>query len=48
MLAQRILGIALGYEDLNVHQNLREDPLFQIRSERGFKDDLPLASPPTL
>jgi len=48
MLAQRILGIALGYEDLNDHQSLREDPLFQILSERGIKDDLPLASPPTL
>jgi len=26
MLAQRIFGIALGYEDLNDHQSLREDP----------------------
>jgi hypothetical protein len=48
MLAQRIFGIALGYEDLNDHQALREDPLFQIVSDRGIKDDLPLASPPTL
>lgn len=48
MLAQRIFGIALGYEDLNDHQYLREDPLFQIISERGIKDELPLASPPTL
>ena len=32
----------------NDHQSLREDPLFQILSERGIKDDLPLASPPTL
>ena len=48
MLAQRIFGIALGYEDLNDHQSLRNDPLFQIISERGIKDDLPLASPPTL
>jgi hypothetical protein len=48
MLAQRIFGIALGYEDLNDHQSLREDPLFQIISERGIKDEVPLASPPTL
>lgn len=48
MLAQRIFGIALGYEDLNDHQSLREDPLFQILSERGIKDNTPLASPPTL
>ena len=48
MLAQRIFGIALGYEDLNDQKALREDPLFQILSDRGIKDDLPLASPPTL
>jgi hypothetical protein len=48
MLAQRIFGIAVGYEDLNDHQSLRDDPLFQIISERGIKDNLPLASPPTL
>ena len=48
LLAQRIFGIALGYEDLNDHQTLREDPLFQIITERGIDDQLPLASPPTL
>ena len=34
-LAQRILGIGLGYEDLNDHQSLRDDPLLQIVTERG-------------
>jgi len=48
LLAQRIFGIALGYEDLNDHQTLRQDPLFQVVTERGIKDDFPLASPPTL
>jgi len=48
MLAQRIFAIALGYEDLNDHQTLRKDPLFQIVSDRGVQDDLPLASAPTL
>jgi hypothetical protein len=48
MIAQRIFGIALGYEDLNDHQSLRDDPLFQILSERGLDEDMPLASPPTL
>jgi hypothetical protein len=48
LLAQRVFGIALGYEDLNDHQSLREDPLFQVLSERGVRGDLPLASPPTL
>lgn len=37
-----------GYEDLNDHQGLREDPLFQVPCERGIQEDLPLASPPTL
>ncbi len=46
--AQRIFGIALGYEDLNDHQSLREDPLLQIVTERGLDQDQPLASPPTL
>jgi len=48
LLAQRILGIARGYEDLNDPRSLREDPLFQVLSERGVRADLPLASPPTL
>jgi hypothetical protein len=48
LLAQRIFGIAQGYEDLNDHQSLREDPLFQVVCERGVRADLPLASPPTL
>jgi len=46
LLAQRIIGIALGYEDLNDHQSLREDFLFQLLCERGVRADLPLASPP--
>src|SRR5438270_13348958 len=34
LLAQRVFGIAAGYEDLNDHQNLRRDPLFQTLAER--------------
>jgi hypothetical protein len=30
MLAQRIGGIALGYEDLNDHDTLRNDPVMQV------------------
>src|SRR6202162_3088856 len=30
MLAQRIYGLALGYEDLNDHEQLREDPLLAV------------------
>ena len=54
MLAQRILGIALGYEDLNDHNELRHDPLFSVLAEQtpqiheqGTLRE-PLASSPTL
>jgi hypothetical protein len=30
MVAQRVYGLALGYEDLNDHEQLREDPLLQV------------------
>jgi hypothetical protein len=30
MLAQRIYGLALGYEDLNDHEQLREDPILML------------------
>jgi hypothetical protein len=48
MLAQRVFGIALGYEDLNDHDTLRSDPLFSILAERRPAPEAPLASPPTL
>jgi hypothetical protein len=48
MLRQRIYAIALGNEDLNDHQGLRDDPLMQLATERGIRDEAPLASPPTL
>jgi hypothetical protein len=48
MLAQRIFGIALGYEDLNDHDTLREDPLFAVLAEKRPDPEGPLASPPTL
>src|SRR6185369_12485518 len=35
LLAQRVLGIALGYEDLNDHSCLRDDPLWQALAERA-------------
>ena len=37
LLAQRVMGIALGYEDLNDHDELRHDPLMALLSGR---DDL--------
>jgi hypothetical protein len=49
LLAQRIFGIACGYEDLNDHQQLRSDPLWQAVTDHPSPDDLPeLGSPPTL
>ena len=44
MLRQRVFGIALGYEDLSDHDELRRDPAFQT----FVGTDKPLASPPTL
>ena len=34
LLAQRILAIAAGYEDLNDHQHLRHDPLWQVLADQ--------------
>lgn len=52
ILAQRILAIAAGYEDLNDHQTLRNDRLLTALTDRrlkcGQKEDDPLSSPPTL
>ena len=35
LLAQRIYGLALGYEDLNDHEQLRRDPLLAAACEKG-------------
>jgi Transposase DDE domain group 1 len=48
LLAQRIYGIALGYEDLNDHTTLRHDPLWQVLGEYAPDPEQPLASAPTL
>jgi Transposase DDE domain group 1 len=48
MLAQRVLGIACGWEDLNDHHGLRIDPLMQVATEREVDEERPLASPATL
>jgi hypothetical protein len=47
MLSQRIYGLALGYEDLNDHEQLRSDPLLALLS--GKRDlEQPLAGKSTL
>ncbi len=48
LIAQRVTAIALGYEDLNDHQNLRADPALQVAAGRSPEEELPLASSPTL
>ena len=35
LLRQRVLGIAQGYEDLNDHDTLRDDPLFQTAVDQA-------------
>ena len=47
MLSQRIYGLALGYEDINDHEQLRKDPVFGILAGREALDE-PLAGKSTL
>jgi hypothetical protein len=47
MLSQRIYGLALGYEDLNDHEQLRSDPLLALLSGKRKLDE-PLAGKSTL
>src|SRR6516164_6851761 len=48
LIAQRIIALALGYEDLNDHQALRTDPALQLAAGAIPDQDAPLASPATL
>lgn len=48
LIAQRVYGIAMSYEDGNDHQTLRSDPIMQILAGLPPDADKPLASPPTL
>ncbi len=47
MLSQRIYGLALGYEDLNDHEQLRADPMFGLLSGKRKLEE-PLAGKSTL
>jgi len=47
MVAQRVHGLALGYEDLNDHEQLRDDPLLQVLAGKPQQDG-PLAGKSTL
>lgn len=39
MLSQRIYGLALGYEDLNDHEQLRRDPVLSVLSGKRNLDE---------
>jgi len=47
LLAQRIYGLALGYEDLNDHEQLRQDPLLGVLAGKRDLGE-PLAGKSTL
>jgi hypothetical protein len=47
MLSQRVYGLALGYEDINDHEQLRKDPVFGVLAGREELDE-PLAGKSTL
>ncbi len=47
MLSQRVYGLALGYEDINDHEQLRHDPVFGILAGREKLEE-PLAGKSTL
>jgi hypothetical protein len=47
MLSQRVYGLALGYEDINDHEQLRNDPVFGILAGREKLEE-PLAGKSTL
>jgi hypothetical protein len=48
LLAQRVYGLALGYEDLSDHDELRQDPLLALLSGKKRVGEEPLAGKSTL
>jgi hypothetical protein len=48
MIAQRVYGLALGYEDLSDHDQLRQDPLLALLSGKQQVGEEPLAGKSTL
>lgn len=48
MVRQRVYALALGYEDLNDHEQLRQDPLLQLMAGKAEPGASPLAGKSTL
>lgn len=48
LVTQRLMGLVAGYEDLNDHDSLRNDPVLQLLNGRVPGEDEPLAGKSTL
>ena len=48
LITQRVLAIALGYEDVNDHNTLRKDPALLAVIKNHLDEEKPLGSAPTL
>ena len=48
MVAQRVYGLALGYEDLNDHEQLRQDPVMKVLAGKAEVEEEALAGKSTL
>jgi hypothetical protein len=48
LLSQRVYALALGYEDLNDHERLRQDPLLRVLAGKADVEQSPLAGKSTL
>ena len=48
LVSQRVYGLALGYEDLNDHEQLRQDPLLRVLAGKADVEESPLAGKSTL
>src|ERR1700686_391290 len=48
LVSQRVYGLALGYEDVNDHEQLRQDPLLRVLAGKADVEDSALAGKSTL
>src|SRR5947209_16925383 len=48
LVSQRVYGLALGYEDLNDHEQLRQDPMLRLLAGKPDIAEQPLAGKSTL
>src|ERR1043166_2561377 len=48
LVAQRVYGLALGYEDLNDHEQLRQDPMLRLLAGKAEVGEQALAGKSTL